>query len=65
MWPADEIDETTRGTDQDITTLTKLGNLFAQRTTTIHNARTKHGTVAESTGFIEDLSGKFSAGADD
>jgi uncharacterized protein YoxC len=60
-----EINQPTRGSNEEITALLEQWNLLTKRATTIDDTRTKHGTVAKASGLVEDLSSKLSVGADD
>jgi hypothetical protein len=51
-----KIKETARSSDQDVATLLQLFPLFAHRTTAVDDAWAQHGTIAEATGLVEDLS---------
>ena len=62
---AHEVDETTGGGDEDITTLAKLDHLLSHRSTTIGHTGTKHGAIAQTTSFIEDLATELTSGSDD
>lgn len=59
-----EIEQTARSGNQNVTSLLKLLTLEASRSTAISNTRAQHGPVAQTTGFIKDLSGQFTSGAD-
>ena len=60
-----EVDETTRSSDEDVTTFLEFVHLLAHRTATICNAWAKHGAIAESTTLIEDLAAQLSSRCDD
>lgn len=59
-----EVDNATRGADQNITALFELLTLKAGRCTTIDDARTKHRAVAETAGLVKDLGGQLTGRAD-
>lgn len=51
-----EIKQPSRSSDKNITALLEFVTLSTNRSATIHNARTQHRPVAETTSLIEDLS---------
>ena len=55
-----KVKQTTRSADENIATLLELRSLMGQRSTSIHNARAQHGTVAKTASLIKDLGGKLS-----
>ena len=64
MGPRHDIKEATRCSDEDITTLGQLRDLLTNWTTTVRNARAKHGSIAEASSFVEDLTTEFTSGRD-
>jgi hypothetical protein len=64
MWLGHHVHETTRGGDQDITTLLELLTLDASGTTAVDDTRTKHCSIAQLPGHVEDLSCKLTSWRD-
>jgi hypothetical protein len=62
---AHEVHQATRGGDENITTHLELLALVLGRSTTVYNARTQHGAVAQTTSLIKDLTSKLAGRADD
>ena len=60
----DEINEAARRGHQDVTALGELDDLLAYGTATVDNAGTKHGTVAELAGLVEDLNSELAGRSD-
>ena len=61
---AHDVDETTRSSNENVTTFLELSDLLTDWTTTICNAGTKHGAIAQTTSLIEDLCAKLTSGSD-
>src|SRR6187402_3401895 len=60
MRTVDKVTKTTRSANEDIASLLKLQDLLTDWATTIDDTRAKHGTIAETTGLIEDLGSQLS-----
>lgn len=60
-----EIKKATGSSNEDVTSFLELISLKSGRGTSIHNARAKHGTVTETTSFIEDLGSQLTSWAYD
>jgi hypothetical protein len=59
-----EVHETTRGANDNITTLLELLDLLADRATSIDDARAKHRAVTKAPSLVKDLGRKLTARAD-
>jgi hypothetical protein len=53
----DKVNESTRGSDENITALGELIGLIPQRTTSVDHTRTEHSSIAELPSLVEDLDG--------
>lgn len=60
-----EVHKATGSGNKDVATLLQLLTLVFHWSTTVHHARAQHGTIAETTRFIEDLTGQLASWADD
>jgi hypothetical protein len=60
-----EVDQATWGCNEDVTTARELGRLFTEGGTTIGDAGAKHGAVAETARFIENLAAQLPSWRDD
>lgn len=60
-----EVLETPRRGNQNIAALAEFHDLLRDGSTAIHHTRAKHGAIAESSSFVEDLSGKLTGRSND
>ena len=60
-----EVNEPTWSGNENITAVLDLNLLVSLRTTAIGNTRTKHGSIAKTTGIVEDLDAQLSSWGDD
>lgn len=63
--PVDEVQQTARGRDKDVTSLAELVDLVAEGATAVDNTGSEHATVAKLAGLHEDLDGKLASGYHD
>ena len=59
VWTAQEILQAARRSDENVAALLKLLGLVARMSPTIYDARSKHGTVAETASLVEHLPGEL------
>jgi hypothetical protein len=60
-----DVEKATWSGDEKVATLEQLGQLLTNWSTTICHARAKHGSIAETSSFIEDLAAELSSRSND
>lgn len=60
-----DVTKATRSSDEKIATLGELVQLITHGSTTVSDARAKHGAIAETTSLVEDLTAQFTGGGND
>ena len=61
---AHEVHKTSRGSNQDVASLSQFVHLLSGRSTSIGNARAKHRAVAQASGLVKYLSSELTSGRD-
>lgn len=60
-----EVKQTSRCCNENVAPTLKLVLLLSLWRTTVRYARSQHGTIAETAGFIEDLGAQLTSGSND